>query len=129
DHALSRSYIYTHSYEFVLCSPPLESRICHQLNALNNRVHTYDSSFSAALILSHHSFVTLFSFSRRSSSASKLGSCDFLNVESSKSLKSLIVSRPELRDNATYTLNRFSPPLGGVAMSTRTFFNVCPWDR
>ncbi|CAK5284222.1 unnamed protein product, partial [Mycena citricolor] len=105
DHALSRSYIYTHSYEFVLCSPPLESRICHQLNALNNRVHT------------------------RSSSASKLGSCDFLNVESSKSLKSLIVSRPELRDNATYTLNRFSPPLGGVAMSTRTFFNVCPWDR
>jgi hypothetical protein len=61
----------------------------------------------------HHVFVTSFSSSNRSSSSINARSCDCLNKSSLKSRSNLIVSRPELRESATYKLKRLSVPDGG----------------
>ncbi|CAK5266161.1 unnamed protein product [Mycena citricolor] len=79
---------------------------------------------SSTVIVSHHLFVAPFKSSSLSSSASSFVSWLCWKVRLSKSRSSRIVSLPELRDSATYTLNRLNPPVGGIAMSTMTRFNV-----
>jgi hypothetical protein len=80
-------------------------------------------------ILHYQTFVILSILSSLSSSANNAESCDFLNNLLSKSRSNQMLSLPELQDNATYRLNKSSPPVGGLAMSIMTYSNVRPCDR
>ena len=100
---------------------PLE-RLCTSLEQLVMEVfvcirlsHRY-----TLIYLSYASLVCLSNLSSRSSSSINAGSWDLLNILSSMSRKSHIVSRPELLGDATYKLKRFNVPVGGGAMSTMT---------
>jgi hypothetical protein len=104
---LSRVYFFTplHSVMFLLSIDPLAS---------NNNI-SYNINF---LLCSHHFSVTSSSSNKHLSSSLRYSLGWVVTSFSSKSQRRQMFSRPCPRDNATYTLNGVSSPLGGCAIST-----------